>query len=219
MGMVQIRHASYNWINQANNNNNAVGIRTFNRPLKTKCNFKNALKTFLAVRKGTRSSSRHAFPSVSWPTSFLSPSTGRQPPHKTLYCSANSRGWCVWNGYKSKHSCTTPERWPRGLHHQSSHASYDKSQHGNFCKSIAEYTWMLSNAIRAKGQICKWRCPLGISSTKQCHFKPIFNTPPWESYNLQGMLVVFHSHITQITKAEYSQFESHVEIYAWVRPF
>lgn len=43
--------------------------------------------------------------------------------------------------------------------------------------------------------------------------------PPWESYNLQGMIVVFHSQMTQSTKAELSQLEFRVEIYAMVRPF
>lgn len=64
---------------------------TFNKHLKTTYGFKNALKTCLPVRKGTSSSSHYAFPYLSWTTSFLSPSTGRQPPHKTLYCSANSK--------------------------------------------------------------------------------------------------------------------------------
>lgn len=45
----------------------------------------------------------------------------------------------------------------------------------HFCKSRAECTWMLSNPIQGRGQICKWCCPLGISSTKLCQFKPICN--------------------------------------------
>lgn len=44
-------------------------------------------------------------------------------------------------------------------------ASYT-SQRGRSCRSIAEYTWMLSNPIHAKGQICKYYCTEGISSTK-----------------------------------------------------
>lgn len=51
------------------------------------------------------------------------------------------------------------------------------------------------------------------------HIKRFSTPPPRESYNLQGMLVVFHSQMTQSTKAEFSQLEFHVGIYAMVWPF
>lgn len=137
-------------------------IITFNKPLKTAWNFKTLSRLFWQQEKA---SLPHAMLSLLFPDPLpFSVHPQEVSLRARLYRSTNSRGWCVWNGYKSKHSCTTPECWPRG-----SHASY-KSQHGNFCKSVAEYPWMLSNPIQDKGQICKLCCTLGNSSTKLLYF-------------------------------------------------
>lgn len=93
-----------------------------------------------------------------------------------------------------------PSADPGVSRRQPSHASY-KSQHGNFCKSIAEYTWMLSNPIQAKGQLCKSCCTLGISSTKLCHVKPICYCQQG-SYNLQGMIYAVFAYLYKAPKQD-----------------
>lgn len=77
----------------------------------------------------------------------------------------------MWNGCKSKHSCTAPGADPGRC--SASPRMHPTTSPSTDTSAMAAYATMLSNAVPAR-----WSCPLGLSSTKPCHLRPSSPPPP-----------------------------------------
>lgn len=152
-------------------------ITTFNKRLKTTYRFKKKKKCShdFSCSKKKEPTLPHVMLSLLYPDPLPFSVHPQEGSLHTRLCTVVRIAEAGTSGMvtSSNTAVRLPSADPRGSCWPSSHASHDKSQHGDFCKSIAERTWMLSNPIQAKGQICKWCCPPGISNTKLYHFEPL----------------------------------------------